>query len=575
MEGDWSSRSPYCSVGLTFRNQAEATFNGYSLECGYAGVCNYGVRDGQNMSYIPTTGGKGRSVAAAASSTTPPANDSAPYDYIEALSKTLIYFDAQLSGALPVFRLDWRGDSCTGCRGDYGEDLSGGYYESGGSTMKMSVVHNFQTSILAWAGVAFKGGLRAAGVLSELKWKVKHGADFLLNSVVSESPLVFMAVYGNSTQDFDNFSPVELFERYVPARPAGYLKGADTGSEATGGAAAALAASSFLLRTDLPDWSAEALRKAKALYAFASANPRSFRDSADPVVQNMQMLYATNGEFADELAWAAAWLYRATGEERYLAEARDWFGRAAFHNTLETWNYYPAAAVLLSAMRPGEAAFSAGARQFFDQYLNLVLGHTDAGAVYAYHWSSNAQVGNVAFLAAIHAANERAVDAAYRARLLNYGHFQTDYLLGDAGRSWVIGFGHHWPKYVWHKGSYFSTQTWTEAMGELIWTGRDVGPWSSKKTGEDKVLQRGQMVMISSLEPNPHILYGGVWGSPLQNDGLVASRKDYTYAEPANPTNTAIVGALAHMVEYFGLAGAYEGDMTGVNHVDYDELLTS
>lgn len=547
-------------------------------------------------------------MSAAASSTSPPSKSSPPYDYVEALAKSLVYFDAQLSGSLPVWRLNWRGDSCFDCTGNYGEDLSGGYYESGGSTMKMSVVHNFQTSILAWAGVAFKQGLRATGALSELKWKVKYGADFLMNSVVRESPMIFMACYGNSTQDFDNFSPVELFERYVPKRPAGYLQGSDTGSEATGGAAAALAAASFLLQSEMPDWSAKALQKAKALYSFASTNPRSFRDSSDPVIQNMQQLYATNGEYADELAWAAAWLYRATGDGQYLNDARSWFGRAAFHNTLETWNYYPAAAVLLSAMRGGDTTFSSAAKQYFDQYLGLVLGHTDAGAVYPYHWSSNAQVANVAFLAAIHASNSRAVDAEYAARLLNYGHFQTDYLLGDAGRSWLIGFGKDYPTFVWHKGSYFSTSTWTEAMGELIWTGRDVGPWSSKKTGVDKYLQRGQMVMISSLQPNPHILYGGLWGSPLQNDGMIASRKDYTCAglnsswetqvsffdlknviivtvatapntfadaEPANPTNTAIVGALAHMVEYFGLSGSYEGDMQGVSSVDYEDLLSS
>lgn len=124
---------------------------------------------------------------------------------------------------------------------------------------------------------------------------------------------------------------------------------------------------------------------------------------------------------------------------------------------------------------------------------------------------------------------------------------------GDAGRSWIIGFGNDYPTYVWHKPSYFSLSTWTSAMGDLIWvgvvlglgwllwflwvagtlgaleccfqgvwgccacspslarlfipasnpllprfhvqTGRDIGPWSSKKTGENKFLQRGQCVL--------------------------------------------------------------------------------
>lgn len=52
---------PYCVVGLTFRNLAEATFNGYPQACSAPGVCDYGDRDGEVMTYIPTTGGKGLS----------------------------------------------------------------------------------------------------------------------------------------------------------------------------------------------------------------------------------------------------------------------------------------------------------------------------------------------------------------------------------------------------------------------------------------------------------------------------------------------------------------------------------
>lgn len=233
-----------------------------------------------------------------------------------------------------------------------------------------------------------------------------------------------------SDRDFDNFSPLELFEEYVPPRPAGYLTEGDPGSEATGGAAAALAAASLLLKDDLPHWSANALAKARSLYTFASTNPKSFMQSSDPVVLNMGQLYSSDGNYADELAWAAAWLYKATGEDSYLQAASSWFGQTSFHYTLEVWNYYAADAVLLSQLDTSNSAYSSAAKQFFDTYLGGSIGYTDAGAVYAYHWSSNAQVGNVAFLAAAHANNTAVIDTSYAARLLNFGHFQTDYLLG-------------------------------------------------------------------------------------------------------------------------------------------------
>lgn len=46
-------------------------------------------------------------------------------------------------------------------------------------------------------------------------------------------------------------------------------------------------------------------------------------------------------------------------------------------------------------------------------------------------------------------------------------------------------------------------------------------------------------------------------------------------AEPSNPANTAIVGALAHMVQFYGLQGPYTGDMDEVLDVDYSDLLSS
>ena len=47
----------------------------------------------------------------------------------------------------------------------------------------------------------------------------------------------------------------------------------------------------------------------------------------------LQRLYASQSGFAgygDELAWAAANIYRATKEARYLRDARNFYGRVSF-----------------------------------------------------------------------------------------------------------------------------------------------------------------------------------------------------------------------------------------------------
>lgn len=55
-------------------------------------------------------------------------------------------------------RLAWRGDSCLDCKGPEGEDLSGGFYEAGGSYLKFSFPTAYTFTQLAWGIIEFKDG---------------------------------------------------------------------------------------------------------------------------------------------------------------------------------------------------------------------------------------------------------------------------------------------------------------------------------------------------------------------------------------------------------------------------------
>ncbi|KDD75988.1 glycosyl hydrolase, partial [Helicosporidium sp. ATCC 50920] len=340
--------------------------------------------------------------------------------------------------------------------------------------------------------------------------------------------------------------------------------------------AAALAAAALLWQNEDPDWSAEALEKAKALWVLATTKPKSYRDSPDGVIKNMQSLYATDGHYADELAWAAAWLALATQNDTYAEAMAEWTERQEQHNTLETWQYSPATNVL-QASKFGESMTEHNAmynaQQFFDRYLDGSIGRTDRGAAYPYHWTAMQHVGNLAFLGQVHAKNERFVDPSYRARVFNYARFQADYTLGSAGRSWLTGFGKDYPEYLWHKASYFSPQNWTPEDGERIWMGEDRGPWTTKVRGNDKMVQRAQFAMQNSQEPQRHVAYGALFGAPLQDDGMINTRKDYTYAEPTTVANAAITGAYAGLAEYYGLGTYDDAQLLEVMHVDYDALI--
>ena len=54
----------------------------------------------------------------------------APYNYYEVLCKSILFYEAQRSGALPKDnRVKWRGNSALKDGSDVGLDLTGGWYD--------------------------------------------------------------------------------------------------------------------------------------------------------------------------------------------------------------------------------------------------------------------------------------------------------------------------------------------------------------------------------------------------------------------------------------------------------------
>ena len=59
----------------------------------------------------------------------------AGYDYGQVLGLSILFYEAQRSGALPATnRVAWRGDSAVGDVSPAGTDVSGGWYDAGGKS---------------------------------------------------------------------------------------------------------------------------------------------------------------------------------------------------------------------------------------------------------------------------------------------------------------------------------------------------------------------------------------------------------------------------------------------------------
>lgn len=89
-----------------------------------------------------------------------------------------------------------------------------------------------------------------------------------------------------------------------------------SGSDLAAEMAAALSAASMVFK-DQPAYSLKLLKGAKALYTFAKDKPARYVDN---LPQSERSFY-NSSSYNDELIWGGSWLYFATGNVTYLADA--------------------------------------------------------------------------------------------------------------------------------------------------------------------------------------------------------------------------------------------------------------
>lgn len=445
--------------------------------------------------------------------------------YSEALHLMYLYLHIQRSGKLDYQRVAWRGDACLGCVGDYGEDLSGGYYEAGGSYLKLGFHTAASLSQYGWNLLEYEAGHRTAGQYAEGLEAMKWGLDYILHAHVSDS--VFAGQLGSTKYEFAYVGPPEASTHPTPVY---YVTKSDPCTEIIAESAAALAIGSALFKNTDSGYSSKLLSHAKRLYSFATKYQRSYMKSTNTGFIQQAELYPSTG-YIDELSWAAYWLYKATGQSSYLGEAHTHYKSimGEYGGWAYDWNdKSPALSVLLSR-ESTDGVYMSQIHDYFAHWLDTPyrdVPHTPKGFPLRYRWGSIRYAGNTAFLALV--TSQYVSDSSYSKALEQYATHIVDYSLGRAGgRGYVTGYGDNFTKYPYHKPSFNSY------IGPTDWT------WDKFK----------------SSAPNPFIAYGAVIGGPVEDQGdwwYGESRGSYTYKEPTIDYGMGLTGALAALVEIHG-----------------------
>ena len=97
----------------------------------------------------------------------------------------------------------------------------------------------------------------------------------------------------------------------------------------------------------------------------------------------------------------------------------------------------------------GEGQYRNGVDAFLKEWrVGGSIPRTPQGLVWRDMWGSNRYAANAAFIALLAAKNDINAKANY-----DFAASQINFMLGDGGRSYVVGFGNNYPKRAHHKAA--------------------------------------------------------------------------------------------------------------------------
>ncbi|XP_023642488.1 endoglucanase 14 [Capsella rubella] len=456
-------------------------------------------------------------------------------NYGEALTKSLLYFEAQRSGKLPMKqRVTWRGDSALRDGSDVHVDLTGGYYDAG-DNMKFGFPLAFTTTMLAWSSIEMSSQLKSHKEYQHVLVALKWATDYLIKA--HPQPNVLYGQVGDGNSDHGCWMRPE--DMTTP-RPSYRIDPQHPGADLAGETAAAMAAASIAFSRSNGAYAKVLIGHAKALFEFAKAHPGKYQSS----ITDAGRFYASSG-YEDELLWAAAWLHRATNDQYYLNYITH-ASNSGGPRTVFSWDdKFVGAQVLVAKLAlEGKVAsngkiaeYKSMAEQFIcncAQKGSNNVKKTPGGLLWFLPWNNLQYTASASFVLSAYSKYLKDAKASIQcphgalgaSDLLNVARSQVDYILGSNPQkmSYMVGFGTNYPKKPHHRAA------------SIISITKDKTPVACK-AGFDK--------WFHNPAPNPNVLTGAVVGGPNENDFYGDDRSDYQHAEPAPVTAAPLVGVLA------------------------------
>ncbi|XP_073047904.1 endoglucanase 11-like [Primulina eburnea] len=467
--------------------------------------------------------------------------------YGEALSKSLLYFEAQRSGRLPYNqRVLWRQHSGLTDGLEQGVDLVGGYYDAG-DNVKFGLPMAFTVTLLSWGVIEFREEIAAAGELRHALEAIKWGTDYFIKA--HTHPHVLWAQVGDGDTDHLCW---QRPEDMTTSRRAFKVDEENPGSDVAAETAAAMAAASIVFRRTNPHYSHLLLEHAQQLFEFSE----KYRGNYDKSIKGAKGYYASVSGYMDELLWAAFWLYRATDNNKnyyfnFAIQNAYSLGGITWALTEFSWDVKYAGLQILASMIPTEDK-SEDQKQILKQYTSKSehylcaclnannatnVRRTPGGLMYTRRWNNMQYVSTALLSLTIVSHHLQSTNQTLNCptgsfspdKILSFVRSQAGYILGSnpMGLSYLVGYGYAYPKRVHHRGASMELQ--------------------KGKTGGFLGCKQGYDNWYGRHDPNPNVLVGALVGGPDSEDEYRDRRGNFMQTEACTYNSAPLVGVFAKL----------------------------
>ncbi len=446
------------------------------------------------------------------------------YNYADYLAGSIMFYEANKCGPnqTGINRFNWRGDCHVNDSAIYTMpdgtelhiDATGGYHDAG-DHIKFGMTNAYMASTLGWGFYQFRDQYEQTGQNVYMLETLKYVTDYFIRC--HPVPEVFLYHVGSGA-DHNVWAPPELQSDEECPRDTSFATPTTPASDVCGATAAALAIMYLNYRSIDVDYANTCLEHALQLYAMGT----TYLGLGDGYG------FYPSASFYDDLAWAAIWLYKATGNAIYLDQLASYTYAntggldedSNIENGINWVNYWThcwdavwGGVFIVAANETRHPAYIEQANANIDYWMSDALETTPGGMKHLNGWGVLRYSTAEALMILAH--HDNFGNDAYR----DFAASQMHYAMGSnpAETSYFVGIGDKTAEHPHHRAAHGSE---TRSM----------------------------------LDPenHKHVLYGALVGGPNTTDEHHDVCWDYIANEVSIDYNAGATGALAGMLKFYG-----------------------